>query len=64
MIEGHTHHFAEVLYDDKDGTEMRCQCGARLWEPPAARIVEVLSFQNGAVFKEGGRLVYRRRDAR
>ena len=34
MIAGHTHAFTDVLYDNKDGTELRCQCGARLWEPP------------------------------
>jgi hypothetical protein len=61
MIEGHTHDFAEVMYDDASGTELRCRCGARLWEPPATKIVEVLSFKNGSIFKEGGRLVFRRR---
>lgn len=36
MIQGHTHDFTEVLRDDKTGTELRCQCGARLWEPASA----------------------------
>lgn len=29
----HTHYFAETLFSDNRGTERRCQCGARLWEP-------------------------------
>lgn len=58
MIEGHTHHFAETLFSDGNGTERRCQCGARLWEPCANE--PVLRFLNGSVFKRGGRLVFER----
>lgn len=34
----HTHRFAEILFSDAArGTDRRCQCGARLWEPAANR---------------------------
>jgi hypothetical protein len=56
MIQGHTHYFAETLFSDECGTERRCECGARLWEPDTNE--PVLKFLNGNIFKRGGRLVF------
>ena len=57
MIEGHTHHFSELLRNDETGIEHRCQCGARLWEP---REPPVLRFSTGGIYKRNGRLVFER----
>ncbi len=64
----HTHDFSEVISDDQDGLDRRCQCGARLWEPQqwrtdSRRAAEiVLSFSGGNVVKRGRRLVFERTD--
>lgn len=61
----HTHQFSEVISDDENGLDRRCQCGARLWEPVkwwvSRDVAEiVLKFSGGNVVKRNGRLVFER----